>query len=230
MGAGRSLGEVNTIRFEAGRRTLSGLWMEPEDPVAVAILAHGAGAGMDRPFMVGAAAGLVEGGVSTLRFNFPFKEEGRRSPDSASTLLEAWDYALDEGVRLAGGLPVVVAGKSLGGRIASLQVARHAMDSPARAIVFFGYPLHAPGLSESLRDGHLPAIREPMLFIQGTEDALATYSLVVDLVERLGPRARLHTVEGADHSFRVRGHRRPDEEVGAELGTVAAAFIRESAG
>jgi predicted alpha/beta-hydrolase family hydrolase len=94
-------------------------------------------------------------------------------------------------------------------------------------VVFFGYPLHAPGRSEQVRDAHLPNVTVPMLFIQGTSDALATFELIEKLVARLGPRAQLHPVEGGDHSFRVRGRKRPDQETGAELGAVAARFLRE---
>ena len=98
---------------------------------------------------------------------------------------------------------------------------------PAGALVFFGYPLHAPGRPEKPRDAHLSSIRIPMLFIQGTADPLASFDLMKKLVKRLGSTARLHVVEGGDHSFRVRGKRRPDEEIGRELGAVAASFVHE---
>jgi predicted alpha/beta-hydrolase family hydrolase len=96
--------------------------------------------------------------------------------------------------------------------------------------VFFGYPLHAPGRSDQPRDAHLPSVRVPMLFVEGTNDALANFELIQALVARMSPLARLHVVEGGDHSFRVRGARRPDQEIGRELGGVAAAFVREAIG
>jgi predicted alpha/beta-hydrolase family hydrolase len=96
-----------------------------------------------------------------------------------------------------------------------------------RALVFFGYPLHAPGKTDHLRVDHLDAVTVPMLFIEGTKDPLARFDLVEALVARLGPRARLHMIEGGDHSFRVRGLKRSDNEIGRELGGVAAGFIRE---
>jgi len=101
---------------------------------------------------------------------------------------------------------------------------------PAGALVFFGYPLHPPGRPEKLRDAHLGGILRPMLFIQGTNDALATFGLISSVVTKLGPRARLHAVEGGDHSFRVRGAKRSDAEIGRDLGVLAAGFVREVAG
>ena len=112
--------------------------------------------------------------------------------------------------------------------MASMVAAEDGEKFAARALVFFGYPLHAPGRSDQPRDAHLPAVSVPMLFIQGTDDSLATFALIESLVERLGSLARLHAVRGGDHSFRVRGARRPDPETGRELGGVAAAFIREA--
>jgi len=100
----------------------------------------------------------------------------------------------------------------------------------ASALVFFGYPLHAPGRADSPRVEHLPAVTVPMLFIEGTKDPLARFDLIEDLVRRLAPRAKLHVIEGGDHSFRVRGVKRPDREIGEELGRVAAGFLRDGTG
>jgi hypothetical protein len=115
----------------------------------------------------------------------------------------------------------------MGGRMASMLAAEDKERFAARALVFFGYPLHAPGKADQPRDAHLPDVTVPMLFIQGTDDSFATFDLIESLVGRLGSRARLHPIKGGDHSFRVRGARRPDQETGKELGAVAAAFIRE---
>ena len=186
--------------------------------MAWAVMAHGAGNDLHAPFLAGAAQGLAANGVSTMRFNFPFTEEGRR---------EAWRAALAAAAERAEGLPLVASGKSLGGRIASMLAAEDPAGFPCRALVFFGYPLHAPGRPDKPRDAHLPAVRVPMLFIQGTSDALASFDLIEALVERLRPLARLHVVQGGDHSFRVRGARRPDDDIGRELGHVAAEFITE---
>jgi predicted alpha/beta-hydrolase family hydrolase len=207
---------------------MSGIWSPASPAVATAVVAHGAGAGMKHPFLAGIAEGLAAGGVSTLRFNFPYMEEGRRSPDRAPVLMDAWRAGLDEAQRRAKGGPVVASGKSLGGRMASMLAAQDGPGFAAKAIIFFGYPLHAPGRPGQPRDAHLSQVEVPMLFIQGTADALASFELMRALVKRLGPRARLHTVEGGDHSFRVRGARRPDVELGRELGSVAAEFIGQT--
>jgi predicted alpha/beta-hydrolase family hydrolase len=211
----------------AERRETSFLWSPGRSPVAVAVVAHGAGAGMDHPFMAGVAEGLASDGVSSLRFNFPYVQEGRRSPDRPPVLLGAWRAALAEGARRARGLPLVAGGKSLGGRMASMLAAEDGARFVGRALVFFGYPLHAPGRSDQTRDTHLSQVDVPMLFIQGTADALARFDLVEAVVGGLGERARLHAVEGGDHSFKVRGAKRPPDEVGRELGSVAAGFVRE---
>jgi len=218
------------LRFPAGRRELSALWRDSNQARAVCVLAHGAGNDMRNRFIDGVVQGLTSRGVSAMRFNFPFTEEGRRAPDRAPALIEAWRGALQEAERRARGLPLVAGGKSLGGRMASMLAAEDPQGFPCAAIVFFGYPLHAPGRRDQPRDAHLSSVQVPMLFIQGTNDALADLELIQQAVQRLRPRAELHLVEGGDHSFRVRGARRPDEEIGSELGSVAADFIRRLVG
>lgn len=220
---------ADRLQLPVGTRTVSALLSTTPDAAALAVIAHGAGAGMEHPFMAGVSDGLTANGVSVLRFNFVYIEEGRRSPDRPALLAATWSTALDAGVSRAGGLPVVAGGKSMGGRIVSMLAAERGPEFPAKALVFFGYPLHAPGRSDQPRDGHLPQVTVPMLFIQGTEDSLATHALMQELVRRLDPLARLHTIEGGDHSFRVRGARRPDDETGRALGALAAAFIHEVA-
>jgi predicted alpha/beta-hydrolase family hydrolase len=221
---------TSSVRIPFGGGGLSGELIAAADPVALALVAHGAGAGMRSSFMDGVADGFSEGGVSALRFNFPYTEAGRKAPDRAPVLMDAWRAALDAGKGLADGVPLAAAGKSLGGRIASMVAAEDGDAFSARALVFFGYPLHAPGRSGQPRDAHLPTVRVPMLFIEGTNDSLATFDLMRALVARLSPLAHLHVVDGGDHSFRVRGARRPDQEIGRELGGVAAAFVREAVG
>ena len=178
----------------------------------------------------GVSAGLAAHGVSCLRFNFPYAEAGRRGPDRPPALLDTWRGALDAAPRWSGGRPVVAGGKSLGGRMASVLAAEMGDAFPAVALIFFGYPLHAPGRPDRPRDEHLFDVTVPMQFIQGTADPLARFDLIEALVRRLEGRATLHVVDGGDHSFRVRGARRPDEEIGRELGAVAAAFVREAMG
>jgi uncharacterized protein len=212
------------IGIETERGPVDGEWTAGEP---VVVVAHGAGNDMASPLLVGFTEGLSEHGVGALRFNFPYKQRGARAPDPPAVLRDAFTAAFDEAVRRSGGGAVFAAGKSLGGRIASLLVA----DGLAAAgLVFIGYPLHPPGKPDRLRDEHLERIDVPMLFLEGTKDPFARWDLIEDLCRRLGDRAELHPVEGGDHSFRVRGQKRPDAEIGRELGVVAAGFVRRVSG
>ena len=182
---------------------------------------------MDHPFMAGFTRAMNDLGIATLRFNFVYIENGRRSPDPAPFLEETWRAAFDAASDRAKNEPVWVGGKSLGGRIASMVVAD---GMPAAGLVFLGYPLHAPGKPERIRDEHLYRIEAPMLFLEGTRDPFATQELVQDVIAKLGARASLVSIEGGDHSFNVRGAKRDAREVGAGLAEPAAAFIRERSG
>jgi hypothetical protein len=122
---------------------------------------------------------------------------------------------------------VLVGGKSLGGRIASMCVAD---GMPAAGLVFLGYPLHPPGKPERIRDEHLYRIQVPMLFLHGTADPFARPTLLAEVVRKLGERATLEQIEGGDHSFNVRGRRADAREVGASLAGLAAPFVRRIAG
>lgn len=184
------------------------------------LLAHGAGNDMSAPLLQGFAEALNERGVSCVRFNFPYKEQGRQAPDSERILREAWAQVFLTCRKL--GRPVFVGGKSLGGRIASLLVTD---GMPADGLVFVGYPLHPPGKPERIRDAHLVGIGVPMLFIQGTNDPFARWDLLEGLLAKLGDRATLEPVEKGDHSFRVRGHLVEDRLIGRQLGKSAAGFI-----
>jgi predicted alpha/beta-hydrolase family hydrolase len=207
--------------------TVSTAWVAPAEPVATLVLGHGAGAGMDHPFMAGFSRAISGEGVATLWFNFPYIERGRRSPDPERVLREAWLGAFDAGVARSGGKVVLAGGKSLGGRIASMCVAD---GMPAAGIVFLGYPLHPPGKPERIRDEHLYRIEVPMLFLHGTGDPFATLELLTKVIAKLGALAEDVPIEGGDHSFNVRGKKRDAREVGAELAGVAAPFIRRVAG
>lgn len=187
----------------------------------ILVLAHGAGNDLHAPILAGFAEGLADAEVACLRFNFPYKEQGRRGPDPERTLRGAWLAAFEA----ADGPAVWAGGKSLGGRIASMLVAEGEM--PAAGLVFVGYPLHPPGKPERIRDAHLADIEVPMLFLQGTADPFARWDLLEPIVARLGDRAVLHPVEGGDHSFRVRGTPKDDEGTGRALAAIAAPFILE---
>lgn len=164
------------------------------------ILGHGAGGSRKTPFLVRMAERVADSGRQAVLYNFPYIDARRKVPDRPD-VLEGACVAVAEHVRLAlGGVRLVHGGKSMGGRIASQAVAKGAA---AAALVFLGYPLHPPGRPEVLRDGHLPSIAAPMLFLQGTRDSFARWDLIEGVVHRLGPRATLHRLEGADHSFVV---------------------------
>jgi uncharacterized protein len=202
------------------------VWIDPPDAVAVLVLGHGAGSGMRSPFMTGFAEAIGELGVATLRFDFPYMRAGRRAPDRAPVLLEAWREAFADAVDRADGRPVFAGGKSMGGRIASMAAAE---GMPAAGLVFLGYPLHPPGRPDRIRDAHLDAVSVPMLFVQGTRDTFAQPDLLAAVLARLGPRAQLVSVEGGDHSFRVAGGPRDGAVVAAGLAEPAAAFVRRVA-
>jgi predicted alpha/beta-hydrolase family hydrolase len=215
------------VSFPGPRGDVEGLLTQAPGARAVAVLAHGAGTGMNHPFMEGAAAGLADERISVLRFNFPYVTQGRRSPDRPEVAIATWRAVLEHARERASEMPLVAGGKSFGGRMASMLASQDGESFAGQALVFFGYPLHAPGRADQPRDAHLASVSVPMFFIEGTNDALARFDLIESLVRRLRPLARLHAVEGGDHSFRVRGARRSDLEIGRDLGAVAASFIEE---
>jgi predicted alpha/beta-hydrolase family hydrolase len=214
-------GERITIPTPSG--DVSGVWLRPASPDATVVVAHGAGAGMDHPFMVGFAEALADLGIATLRFNFAYMEAGKRLPDRAPRAIPVWAAAFEGARRRSDGEPVWAAGKSFGGRMASMALAEGAID-PA-GLIFLGYPLHPAGKPEKLRDEHLYGLRVPMLFLQGTRDILATRELLDAVAETL-PTSTVAWQEGGDHSFAVKGVKRTADEVGAALAPQAAGFIR----
>ena len=214
------------LTIEDGRVSVSGVYARPPDPPATLVVAHGAGAGMDHPFMAGFTRAMNDEGIATLRFNFSYIESGRRSPDPESLLRETWLAAFAAATDRSKGERVWAGGKSLGGRIASMVVAD---GMPAAGLVFLGYPLHPPGMPERIRDEHLYRIKVPMLFFEGTRDPFASTDLIAGVIAKLGDRATLVSIEGGDHSFNVRGVKRDAREVGAAVAVHAAAFMRERA-
>jgi predicted alpha/beta-hydrolase family hydrolase len=167
------------------------------------ILGHGAGAGQTSGFMVNFATELAARGIDAVTFNFFYTEHGRRVPDT-NDKLEACYRAVIEAVRNHKGLGanrLAIGGKSMGGRISS-QVAASGVEDLA-GLVFLGYPLHPPGKPETLRAKHLPDIKAPMLFVQGSRDAFGTPDELRSILKTLDPPAKLYVVEGGDHSFKV---------------------------
>ena len=218
-----------------GHPPVSGIVVEAADAAALLVLGHGAGAPMTHPFMERLAAALAAEGISTLRYNFAYMEAGRKRPDYIRKLLAVVRSALGAGRECAAGLPLLAGGKSMGGRMTSTLVAEgvSAGESAApgqlagaapdalRGLVFFGFPLHAPGRRESVRGDHLADVPCPMLFHQGTRDRLADLDLLRPLLERIGPRATLHVVEGGDHSLgMLKRSGRTQDEVLAEVARI----------
>jgi predicted alpha/beta-hydrolase family hydrolase len=213
------------IKIDTGRAEVTGAWAEPAKARAALVVATGAGGNLDAPFLVGFSRAMNEAGYATLRFNFVYREQGRRSPDAEPTLRAAWLAAFDAArLRMGGKKPVFVGGKSLGGRISSMCVAD---GMPAAGLVFLGYPLHPPGKPERIRDEHLYRIHVPMLFLQGTRDPFAQPELLARVRKKLGNKAEVHSIEGADHSFRVKGNKEDDREIGAGLAGLAAPFLKK---
>lgn len=211
------------ITITVGESDISALHIRPDSPFATLVVAHGAGAGMEHPFLQGFAKAMADEGVATLRFNFPYREAGRRFPDRPPLAIATWRAVMDKAAELGEGEPLWAAGKSFGGRMASMAVAE---GMHASGLVYLGYPLHAPGKPEKLRDEHLYGVTTPMLFLQGTRDTFATPELLESVVEKIGPTASLQWSEGGDHSFAVKGVKRGASETGASLAPAVAAFLR----
>jgi predicted alpha/beta-hydrolase family hydrolase len=214
-----------SLRLETVKGPITAAYARPRSPFATIVVAHGAGAGMDHPFLIGFARACLEEGIAVLRFNFPYVESGRRSPDPEGVLRDAWRVVFEAASDRGAGGTVWASGKSLGGRIASMAAADGDID-PA-GLVFLGYPLHPPGKPERIRDEHLYRIEVPMLFLQGTSDPFASPELLRRVVEKLGARATLVPFEGGGHSFEVRGNKRDPREVGASLAPHTSAFLRD---
>ena len=194
------------------------------------VLAHGAGGGQHSHFMMLAAREMAARGVTTATFDFPYVTAKRKVPDKTPVLEEAWRQALASAREHAAlrALPIFIGGKSMGGRIASHIAAAHV--GGIRGLVCFGYPLHPPGRPDQRRDGHLPDIREPMLFVQGTRDQFGAASDIRALLPRLNASVLVHEVLDGDHSFNVRVSiaGKKQDVVFAEIFDAAAAFMRRA--
>jgi predicted alpha/beta-hydrolase family hydrolase len=191
--------------IEVGEARTTAL-LYPASPARVTLLlAHGAGAPQTHPWMVAIARALSARGIDVITFNFQYAEMKRRVPDRNDVLEGTWRAAI-EAVRaradLDQGRPLFVGGKSMGGRIAT-QVAARSGGVDVAGLALLGYPLHPPGKPQQLRAAHLPAVKAPMLFVQGSRDAFGTPEELAPILDKLGPRARLFVVEGGDHSLGV---------------------------
>lgn len=208
-----------------GAAPVSGLWQAPADAWAALALAHGAGVGMTHRSMAALADGLTELGVATLRYQFPYMEQGRKRVDSPPVAQAAVRAAVAAARARAEGLPLFAGGRSFGGRMTSQAQAQAPLEA-VRGLVFFAFPLHLAGKPSIDRAAHLAEVHVPMLFVQGARDPLADLGLLQGVTAELGPRASLQLAADADHAFHVPAKTgRKDSEVLAEALAATAAWM-----
>jgi predicted alpha/beta-hydrolase family hydrolase len=209
---------------------VSAFLLRPPDAWLLYVLAHGAGSGMRHSFLESISASLAARGIATFRYQFPYMEAGRGRPDVPAVLEATVRAAVAKAGEIVPELPVIAGGKSLGGRMTSA-AASVAPLQRAKGLVFLGFPLHPPGQPSTRRAEHLQAVEIPMLFHQGTRDAFARLDLISTIAGQLKPRATLHVVEGADHSFGVlKKSGRLQDQVYDELVSVIVDWARPLVG
>lgn len=210
------------VGLPGGPVAVPAAWGAAEAARATVIVAHGAGAGMDHPFLTGFAAALREARFATLRFDFPYRAQGRRMPGPAAHAIATWNAVVAAARSRGAEAPIWAAGKSYGGRMASMAVAE---GMAVAGLIHLGYPLHPPGKPEKPRAAHLPAIAVPQLFIEGTNDPfiqpLEQFAEAIAACQD----ATVEWIDGGGHSFEVKGRKRPAEEIGASLALRAAGFM-----
>jgi uncharacterized protein len=216
------------IRFEVENAgEVSAILLRPQSAESLLVLAHGAGAGMNHPFMQSLATELAAAKVATLRFQFPYMEQQRKMPDRPPVLTAAVVAAVHAAAKAAPDLPLFAGGKSLGGRMTSLAAAERGLDG-VRGLIFFGFPLHPPNQPAIKRADHLREVKLPMLFLQGTRDNLADLKLLRPILAVLGSRTTLQIIDTADHSFHVlKSSGKTDAAVLQELAKTAAAWTKK---
>ena len=216
--------EPVTVTLENGTR-VSGLLQGAARARAAYVLAHGAGAGMTHPFLAAIAAELAKRGLATLRYQFPYMEQGGKRPDPPPLARATVRAAVAEAARLLPGVALIAGGKSFGGRMTS-QAQAEAPLAGVRGLAFLGFPLHPAGRPSDERAKHLSDVRVPMLFLQGTRDALARVALIEPVCAALGARATLRLFADADHSFHVPARSgRTDAQVRGELVDALAEWV-----
>lgn len=213
-----------TISFTTPAGTVSAAFDGDRKAPALVLLAQGAGGDLDSPFMRAVAMGLGGYGLEVCRFNFAYTDAGKKRPDPQAVLEETYRAVVDEvrGSYLAG-RPLIVGGKSMGGRIASNVVAS---GVSAHGLVFLGYPLHPPGRPERIRAAHLQDITCPMLFVEGTRDPFCPLDTLEKVRADLQATTEVAVIEDGDHSFKVRrSSGRSTEDAWAEVVDAVAAWI-----
>lgn len=209
---------------------VSSLLADAEHCDALMVFAHGAGAGMQHAFMNRMSRALLDTGIATLRFQFPYMERKRKPPDRQPVLVATIARVAAVATSLARGRAVFVGGKSMGGRMASIAAADGLLPD-VRGLVFFGFPLHPAGKISRDRAAHLANVEMPMLFLQGTRDRLAEPELIETVCSELGARATLRQFVGADHSFAyLKSAGRTDADVDTEIAAAVRAFVNAGGG
>jgi predicted alpha/beta-hydrolase family hydrolase len=204
---------------------VSGLLQTPPRARACYVLAHGAGAGMKHPFLAAVAAELATRGIASLRYQFPYMERGAKRPDPPPLAQAAVRAAVAAAARSLPDLPLIAGGKSFGGRMTSQAQAKAPLPG-VRGLAFLGFPLHPANRPSRDRAEHLFDVHLPMLFLQGTRDALAALDQIEPVCEKLGERATLMLFENADHSFRVPARSgRTDAQLRGEILDALASWI-----
>lgn len=206
------------------KASVSSIWLIPEHYQTALIIAHGAGNGMNSPFISYLHERIAEQNILTVKFNFPYMELGRKAPDRAPVLEATWHKiiaAVVEKTHLSQ-QQIFLSGKSMGGRYASMIAAQQNYAG----VILYGYPLHAPGRTDKLRAEHLGSIQCPMLFFQGTRDSLCQLDKLKSYLAELTPSPNLHIIEGGDHSFKtLKKQNRTEESVWAEIAETSAGWI-----
>jgi uncharacterized protein len=214
------------VRIPVGDESVAGLLRVPKQPIAGYVMAHGAGAGMRHSFMEAMASDLTAAHVATLRYDFPYMEEGRKRPDPPPVAKATVRAAVTAAAKLMPGLALFAGGKSFGGRMTSEAQASEPLSS-VKGLVFLGFPLHPAKQPAPARGAHLSKVSVPMLFLQGERDALAELPLLHDLLAKLGPGATAQIIPHADHSFHVPAKSgRSDPEIRAELARMIAGWMK----
>ncbi len=221
--------ETHKIRVNE-KAVVSTIWHIPDHYEYILLIAPGAGKNMHSEFITTLHDGIAEHDIMTVKFNFPYLEQGRTAPNTPTVLEDTW-LAVIDAVMAQTGAPrekLFLSGKSMGGRYATLLAAK--IDGFA-GLILYGYPLHAPGKTEKPRGQELNAIHSPMLFFQGTRDSLCNLGVFKPILENLNPAPELVVIEGADHSFKLlKRLKRSQASVYQELIDKSARWIKKIGG
>lgn len=198
---------------------VSALLVRPANATHLLVLGHGASTNMRHGTLQTIAERLAEVGVASFRYNFPYAEHGK-GRDAQAVCTATVRAAVAAAREAAPGLPLLAGGHSFGGRMTSTAASESPLDG-VTGLVFFSFPLHQPGKPDTKRAEHLAAVTVPMLFLSGTRDELADLTLLRPVCEKLGGRATLHTLDTADHGYKVlKKTRTSPEDVFVEMARV----------